>query len=207
MKSLLPIALAFAAVAAPTADAAVFEVVSATHASSSSKTEEGYAGTSTAAWKLAKPTRTAANRIRVDYGPGYGIAGLGTVSIKGAYGIDVTTDWKNGRCAWTALTGDRTRPMSAPAPFELVVGRDPENPRRAVAGFTGLHASLANGYLGTECSTSVAGEPSRDVTALESVPLSTFKKRRVTLRFAGSTAEAGIAYAWSTKIVLERARR
>lgn len=209
MKSLLPIAVVAAALgAAPAADAAVYKITSATHTSSSTKTETGYNGTVTTTWKLAKPSKQAANKIEVTYGPGYVIQGLGRVNATGATTVDITTNWKNGRCAWTAPTGDQTYPMAAPDVFDLVISVDPRNPKRTIAAHTGLHASLSNGYLGTECSTGVSGEPDNDVKALKSIPLNTFKKRKtVNLSFAGSTAEDGITYTWSTKFVLKRVKR
>ena len=39
---------------------------------------------------------------------------------------------------------------------------------------------------------------------LRSVPKSLFTHRLVTLKFAGSTNKAGIAYSWSTVIKLKR---
>ena len=207
---LLPLALAAAAVAvtAPTAGAAVYKVASATHTSTSTKTEEGYTGTSTATWKLAKPSKEASNRLQVNYGPGFGVSGLGRVNVTGSYGVDITTDWKNGRCAWSAATGDTSDYGSqAPGPFDLVVGPDPNDPKRTIVGHTGRAASLSNAYLGTECSTSITGEPDHDDSQLKSIPLNTFKKKKtVTLTFAGATNEAGIAYSWKTKIVLKRVK-
>ena len=204
MKPFLPIALAAVAIASPSdAHAAVYRITSATHTSTSSKSEEGYQGKVTTTWKLAKPSR-----IEVTYGPGYVIQGLARVDVTGATDVDITSDWKNGRCAWTAPTGDQTYPMAAPDEFDLVISVDPRNPKRTLAGHTGLAASLSNGYLGTECSTSVGGEPDRDATHMKSIPLNTFKKRKtVTLTFAGSTSEEGIAYSWKTKFVLKRVKR
>ena len=207
MKSLLPIAVAVAAVAAPSAHASVYKITSATHTSSSSKAEQGYQGKVTTTWKLAGPNREAANKIQVSYGPGYVIQGLGRVNVSGATTVDITTDWKNGRCAWTAPTGDQTYTMAAPDVFDLMVSVDPRDPKRVVAGHTGLAASLSNGYLGTECSTSVSGEPDRDDTQMKSIPLNTFKKKTVKLSFGGSTTEEGITYTWSTKFVLKRVKR
>lgn len=202
MKTFLPIALLAALAVAPTAHAATYKITSATHTSSSSKAEEGYTGTSTAGWKLAK-----ASKMQVNYGPGYVISGMGRVNVTGSYGVDITTDWP-GRCNWTTSTGDTSDYRSqAPAPFDLVVGVDPRNARRTVVGHTGVQASLGNGYLGTECSTSLSGEPDRDTTQLKSVPLNTFKKKKVTLTFSGATSKDGIAFAWSTKFVLKRVRR
>jgi hypothetical protein len=207
MKPFLPLVAVLAALPATSAHAAVYKITSATHTSSSSKAEQGYQGKVTTTWKLAKPTREAANKIQVTYGPGYVIQGLGRVNVAGATNVDITTDWKNGRCAWSAPTGDETYPMAAPDVFDLVVSVDPRNPKRVVAGHTGLAASLSNGYLGTECSTGIGGEPDRDDTQIKSIPLNTFKKKKVTLTFAGSTNEEGIAYAWSTKFVLKRVKR
>ena len=207
MKSLLPLTLIAAAAAAPTADAAVYKITSATHTSTSSKTEEGYAGKVTTTWKLAKPSREATNKIEVTYGPGYVIQGLGRVNVIGATSVDITTDWKNGRCAWTAPTGDQTYAMAAPDVFDLLVSVDPRDRKRVVAGHTGLQASLSNGYLGTECSTGIGGEPDRDDTQMKSIPLNTFKKKKVTLTFGGTTTEEGITYAWSTKFALKRVKR
>ena len=209
MKPFLPLALVTLAIAAPTADAAVYKVTSATHTSTSTKQEEGYTGTSTATWKLARPSREASNQLQVSYGPGYGVSGLARVNVTGTYGVDITTDWKNGRCAWSTATGDTSDHGSqAPGPFELVVGPDPNDPKRTVVGHTGRAASLSNAYLGTECSTGISGEPDHDDSQLKSIPLNTFKKKKtVTLTFAGATNVAGIAYSWKTKIVLKRSKR
>jgi hypothetical protein len=208
MKPFLPLALAAAAIAAPSAHASVYKITSATHTSSSAKKDERYSGTSTATWKLARPTKEATNRIEVLYGPGFGIYGMARVNVTGSYGVDITTTWP-GRCAWSVSTGDQSdRRAMAPDVFDLVVGRDPKNPKRTIVAHTGVAASLGNGWLGTECSTDLGGEPEQDDTQLKSIPLNTFKKKKtVTLVFAGSTSKEGIAYSWKTKFVLRRVKR
>src|SRR5687768_16004642 len=67
MKPFLPIAVLATLAIAPAADpdSYTYKVTSATHTSTSHKTEEGYNGTSTARWSLAKPTRMAPNKMTV----------------------------------------------------------------------------------------------------------------------------------------------
>jgi opacity protein-like surface antigen len=211
MKPFLPIAvLATLAISPASAQAAsyTYKVTSATHTSTSHKTAEGYNGTSTARWSLAKPTRMAPNKMQVSFGPGFLIHGLTTVNATGTYGVDITTNWKNGRCAWTAGTNDQTYRGEGPGSFELGVGPDKDNPGKAyVVLFSAKRASLGNGYLGTECSTSLDGEPAIEATNGKTVSPGLFKKKTVTLNFAGSTNEEGIAYSWNTKIVLKRVKR
>lgn len=191
-----------AAVLVPAAaDAASYKVVKAVHRSTSSKAEQGYTGSSTVTWKLAKGRSVLGLQ-----GKGAQVTGIGTVKVTGAYSIDATTSFP-GHCAWTARTGDEQYPGVAPEPFELLVAPDSRKPGRTSVSFTAARASLGNGYLGTECSTSLTGEPDRDDTQLRSVPLNTFRKKTVKLTFAGSTSEAGIAYAWSTRLVLKRVKR
>lgn len=195
--------------AAPAAGAAnVYKITSATHTSTSSKTEEGYTGKVTTTWTLAKPTKEAPNKIRVNYGPGYTIAGMTRVNVTGVTTVDITTSWKNGRCAWSAPTGDQTYVAAAPDAFDLGIGMDPRDPKRPVAFHSGLDASLSNGYLGSECSTSISGEPHSNATAVKTIPLNLFKKKKtVTLTFSGATNKDGIHHTWNTTFVLKRVKR
>ena len=73
-----------------------------------------------------------------------------------------------------------------------------------LATFGAARATLSNAYLGTECTTSVGGEPSADETSIARLKPKTLKQRTITLRSSGATDRAGIAYRWSTKIVLRR---
>ena len=208
MKPFLPLAVAALAIAAPSASASVYKITSATHSSTSTKKDERYQGTSTSNWKLAKPTKEASNRIEISYGPGFGVAGYARVNSTGTYAVDITTTWP-GRCAWSVSTGDQgdMRAM-APGVFDFVVGPNPKNPKQTMVGFTNIEASLGNGWLGTECSTSLSGEPEQDETQTKFIPLNTFKKKKtVTLVFAGSTNREGIAFTWKTKFVLKRVKR
>lgn len=188
-----------AAVLVPAAaDAASYKVVKAVHRSTSSKAEQGYTGSSTVTWKLAKGRSVLGLQ-----GKGAQVTGIGTVKVTGAYSIDATTSFP-GHCAWTARTGDEQYPGVAPEPFELLVAPDSRKPGRTSVSFTAARASLGNGYLGTECSTSIGAEPGTDVTNAKSVAPKTFKQRKVTLRFKGETHDEGIDYTWSTTFVLER---
>jgi hypothetical protein len=95
----------------------------------------------------------------------------------------------------------------APGPFQLIIGPDRKSPNRVqvVHGLTGnVHATLGNPYFGTECSTSLTGEPRPEQTAIKSVPKSTFRQKTVVIRYAGSTNSNGIAYRWSTIFKLKR---
>ncbi len=208
MKPFLPMTLAILALTAPIADASVYKITTATHTSSSSKTDERYRGTSTSTWKLAKPTKEASNKIEIGYGPGVGAMGMARVNSTGTYAVDITTTWP-GRCAWSVSTGDQgDRRAMAPGVFDFVVGPNPKNPKQTMVGFTNIEASLGNGWLGTECSTSLTGEPEQDETQTKFIPLNTFKKKKtVTLVFAGSTNREGISHTWNTKFVLKRVKR
>jgi hypothetical protein len=70
----------------------------------------------------------------------------------------------------------------------------------------GLHASLSNAYFGTECSTSVSGEPDADTTGVKAVSPKLFKRKKITLTYAGSSNDEGIAYRWSTVFRLKRVK-
>jgi hypothetical protein len=204
---LLPIAAVVAgALAAPAgASAATFKVVSATHSSSSTKSVEGYQGTSTASWKLAEATSKAPNRITVNR-VGTTLTGIGAMNLRGSYSVDIATTWP-GRCAWTAPTGDREHPIVAPGRSDLAVGPDPRNPKRLLVGFMAVHASLANAYLGTECSTSVSGEPDVDDVATKAVSPSLFRRRTIKLTLSGTRTADDITYTWATRITLKRIKR
>ena len=182
----LPTVAAALLLAPAAADAATYKVVTATHTSSSQKTDTGYTGRSTADWRLAKPSRIAVTRG----------TGMGQVKATGTYAVDITTSWP-GRCAWSAAAGDA----------QLTVMPDPMASGQLRVSLLGQRASLGNGDLGTECSTAVAGEPSALEVGSRTVPASTFRKKTVTLRFTGATTRDGIAYAWSTKLVLKRLGR
>ena len=177
------------------AGADTYSIVSATHSSSSHKSDIGYSGHSTASWKLAKPARLSLA----------GGAGLARVKVRGTYAVDITSSWP-GRCAWSAATGDARYPMVAPGEAQLAVMPDPAAKGKVRVSFLGQHASLGNGYLGTECSTAVSGEPSAMETAVRTMSASAFRRKKLTLSFAGTTNREGIAYSWSTKVVLKRRR-
>ena len=180
------------------ADAAVYRVVKATHESSSTKAEDGYSGTSTVTWKRTKQR----SLVQVN-GSGSQLSGGGLVKVRGAYSIDVTTDFP-GRCAWTTRTGDDEYGGVAPEPFNLMVTPDPRRAGRTLVSLTAARASLGNQWLGTECSTSISGEPDVEVTNAKSVAPKTFKRRTVKLRFAGRTNDEGVDYRWATTLVLKR---
>ena len=198
LPRLLPAAAVLAALAlAPaSAGAATFKVVKATHSSTSAKTEGTYSGRSTTTWNLAKPGRIAINRA------GTALTGLAYLKVRGEYGIDAATDW--GHCAWTAATGDETYTAVAPEDLSLTVGPDPRTGRGTIVSFGAARASLSNPYIGSECSTSITGEPDPETTSARRVKPSLFKNKTVTLRYKGSSTDEGIAYTWSTVIVLRR---
>jgi hypothetical protein len=204
VRRLIPTAVAIAAVAVPAAADAQqksYKVIKATHSSSSSKSEETYTGRSTAKWSLTNPTSEAPNRVTISkLGTTY--SGLGQVNVKGSYSIDATTD--RGHCAWTTSTGDTQYPGIAPSDFTLAIGPNPQTGRGILASFIATQASLSNAYLGSECSTSVSGEPDGDETSITKIKPSQLKKKKLVLRFKGSTSDEGIDYSWSTTIVLKR---
>ncbi len=205
LPRLIPLAVAGAAIAASPAQAGqtTFKVVKAVHTSSSAKTASDYAGSSTASWTLAKATNVAPNRIIVSKVGGR-TTGLGQVNVAGSYAIDATT--RLGHCAWTAATGDAEHPASAPQPFSLAIGPDPRTGKGLYAGmgFGVVQASLSNAYLGTECSTTLDGEPDADETAYTPIRPAALKRKKVTLRWTGATDRDGVRYRWSTTIVLKR---
>ena len=88
----------------------------------------------------------------------------------------------------------------------LSIGPDPNGTSRTYATFEGIQASLSNPYFGTECTTSVSGEPSANETELLAITPKLLRRRAVTLRYAGSTNRDGIAYRWSTTFRLKRVR-
>ena len=192
-------AAATVALGAAPASAATYKVVTATHTSSSAKTETNYTGSSTASWKLARSRPIAINRN------GGSATGLATLPVTGTYGIAVTTPQKS--CAFSASTGD-TGDYAALAPEEvtLAFGADPATGKGIYASFSAVRATLSNAYLPSECSTSISGEPEPEVTNALRVKRSQLKKKKLTLRFKGTTADEGIDYRWSTTIVLKRKR-
>jgi hypothetical protein len=217
------VSLVFAAVTVGTAGAATtdsqsgarataqfrFRVVAVQHTSSSQKDDPPfYSGHSTSRWSLAKPTRKAPNVIGVSFLPSL-ITGLGTVNVKGVFTAEATSN-RPAHCALTAPTGSRDYPAVAPGPFVLGVGPDPASNSRALVAIglgMAIPASLSNPYFGSECSTSITGEPDTDDMNLFRVPKSVFRKATVTLRSSGSTNKNGIAYTWSTRITLKRIAR
>jgi hypothetical protein len=88
----------------------------------------------------------------------------------------------------------------------LTIGPDPNGSGRTFATFLGTQATLDNPYFGTECSTSLTGEPDADTTELKAVSPKLFKRKTVTLMYAGATNEGGIAYRWSTVFKLKRVK-
>jgi hypothetical protein len=75
-----------------------------------------------------------------------------------------------------------------------------------LATFLGTQATLGNPYFGTECSTSLTGEPDADTTAVKVVSPRLFTRKRITLKYAGATNQDGIAYEWSTTFKLKRVK-
>lgn len=201
-RLILPAAVAALAVpaSAEAAKPVEYKVVKAAHTSSSVKQAEGYAGGSSATWRLAKaPSKLV---LRSFGGPPTGQVQF---QARGSYGVDITTN-RPGRCAWTASTGDRERPMVAPDSVALTVSGDPSSRKRLRVSFTAIQASLANPYLGTECSTDASGEPDAETTALKTVKAKVLKRKKVKIRFKGRTVEDGITYTWSTVFELKRLR-
>jgi hypothetical protein len=107
-------------------------------------------------------------------------------------------------CSLSAPTGSEEFSAVAPQPVMLALSQDPQG--RPTFVFTGVHATLGNPYFGTGCSTSLTGEPDPDVTSLKRVKASLFRKKAFTLRFAGSTADGGIAYRYTTVFKFKRVR-
>jgi hypothetical protein len=184
------------------AAASTYKVVQATHSSSSSKTDLPYQGSSSSHWSLAPRTKDANNRFSVAIGRGL-VYGAGMVNVKGVFTAQASSD--TASCSLSAPTGSEEYPAVAPMPLLLALSKDPQG--RPTFVFTGVHATLGNPYFGTGCSTSLTGEPDGDVTSLKRVKASLFSKKAFTLRFAGSSAEGGITYRYSTVFKFKRVRR
>jgi hypothetical protein len=204
----LAAAMAALLVVAPQAAAfqAVYRVVALTHSSSSRKSDPPfYTGSSTSTWSLAPPTKKAPNVITV-YSVGSLVTGLGMVNIRGVFKAEASTN-RPGRCTLTAPTGSKKYGLVAPAAFQFGVAPDPKSANRVLAvhglGFN-IHATLGNPYFGSECSTSLTGEPDADDMMGKSVPKSTFRQKRVVLRYVGSRSANKIVYRWSTTFTLKR---
>jgi hypothetical protein len=196
--------LALAATAALPAAAAqarspVYKIVSVTHTSSSSKSDEHYSGSSTSTWKLPKPAR-----LTIAYLNGKPV-GQAWLHVRGTFTATATTDWP-GSCSLSAPTGSDEYSAVAPDLVPFTIGPDPNGTGKTFATFLGQQASLSNPYFGTECSTSVFGEADADATSLKPVSPKLFKRKRITLKYAGATNADGIAYRWSTVFKLKRAR-
>jgi hypothetical protein len=183
-----------------------FRVVAVQHTSTSQKNESPlYTGRSTSTWRLARATRRAPNVIGVTLLPSL-ITGLGMVNVAGVYTAEATTN-RPGQCTLRAPTGSRDYPAVAPGPFMLAVGPDPRSRTRAIVAVglgAAIPASLSNPYFGSECSTSITGEPDVDTMHVFPVSKTVFRKATITLRSAGSTNRNGIAYTWSTTIRLKK---
>jgi hypothetical protein len=199
IASLLALAVVAAIPATAQARSSTFKVVSATHSSSSAKTDEHYSGASTAGWKLPKPARLTVNHLM-----GKPVAQV-WLHVRGTFTGRATTDWP-GNCSLTAPTGSKEFPAVAPDLVPLSIGPDPNGTGRTFATFLGQQATLGNPYFGTECSTSLTGEPDANITAIKPVSPRLFKHKKVTLRFKGSAHEGGIAYTWSTVFKLKRVK-
>jgi hypothetical protein len=196
--------LALAATAAlPTAVAQarnpVYKIVSVTHSSSSSKTDEHYSGSSTSTWKLPKPARLSISYLNDKP------VGQAWLHVRGTFTATATTDWP-GSCSLSAPAGSEEYSAVAPDLVPLTIGPDPNGTGATFAAFLGSQASLSNPYFGTECSTSTTGEPSLDATSLKRVSPKLFKRRAITLKYAGATNDGAIAYRWSTVFKLKRVR-
>jgi hypothetical protein len=185
-----------------TASAAIYRVVQASHSSNAAKTDLPYQGTSSARWSLAPRTKDANNRFSVSRGGGL-LFGAGYVNVKGVFDTQASSDTDS--CSLSAPTGSEEYRAVAPMPLILALTKDPQG--RPTFAFTGIRATLGNSYFGTGCSTSLAGEPDTDVTNLKRVKASLFRKTAFTIRLAGSTAEGGIAYRYSTVLKFKRVRR
>lgn len=184
-----------------TAGAATFKVTSVQHSSSSAKTDAPYQGSSSAHWSLAKRTKQANNRFSVAQGRGL-LYGSGMVNVRGVFQAQASSDIDS--CSLTAPTGSTEYPAVAPLPLILALTKDPQG--RPTFVFTGARATLGNPYFGTGCSTSLTGEPDGDITNLKRVKASLFRKKRFTIRIAGSSSEGGIAYTYSTVFKFARVR-
>lgn len=185
-----------------TAAAAVYKVVQASHSSSAAKTDLPYQGSSSARWSLAPRTKEANNRFSVSRGGGL-LFGAGMVNVKGVFDAQASSD--TDACSLSAPTGSEEYSAVAPMPLILALTKDPQG--RPTFAFTGARATLGNPYFGTGCSTSLTGEPDGDITNLKRVKASLFRKKAFTLRIAGSSAEGGIAYRYSTVLKFKRVRR
>ena len=130
------------------------------------------------------------------------IFGSGMVNVSGVFQAQASSGIDS--CSLTAPTGSEEYSAIAPQPLILALTKDPEG--RPTFAFTGVHATLGNPYFGTGCSTSLTGEPDGDITNLKRVKASLFRKKRFTIRIAGSSFEGGIAYRYSTVFKFARVR-
>ena len=185
-----------------TASAAIYRVVQASHSSNAAKTDLPYQGTSSARWSLAPRTKDANNRFSVTRGGGL-LFGAGSVNVRGVFDAQASSDTDS--CSLSAPTGSEEYRAVAPMPLILALTKDPQG--RPAFAFTGSRATLGNPYFGTGCNTPLTGEPDGDVTNLKRVKASLFRKKAFTIRLAGSTAEGGIAYRYSTVLKFKRVQR
>jgi hypothetical protein len=197
--SLLALTVTAAIPASAQARSSTFKVVSATHSSSASKTDEHYSGSSTTTWKLPKPAK-----LTVNYLMGKPVAQV-WLHVRGTFTGTAATDWP-GNCSINAPTGSDEFSAVAPDLVPLTIGPDPNGTGKTFATFLGQQATLGNPYFGTECSTSLTGEPDANTTAIKPVSPKLFKHKKITLRFKGSSNQDGIAYTWSTVFKLKRVK-
>jgi hypothetical protein len=183
-----------------------YRVISVKHTSSSKKTDlPYYTGHSETTWKLGRAKRSAPNVVSGYTTPGYTV-GIGMVHITGVYRAIADTNWNNGtHCDLTAPTGSKDYPATAPGPdIQLSIGNDARKKGAIIAAWYGTYASLSNAYFGSECSTSVSGEPDVDDTHLVNIPRSALERKRLVIRSHGATSKDQITYSWSTTFVLQK---
>ncbi|HEV2814778.1 MAG TPA: hypothetical protein VGW10_16095 [Solirubrobacteraceae bacterium] len=194
----LALSSASAAEAAPGERGTVWKVVEATHTSSATYRSEDATGSSSMAWKLAKPIATAPNRLTVG-APGPLVAGYGVVNVAGTVEASATT--KRGSCHLAGATGSTEYGYDVPVPITLNLSAAPEGGLQV--GLAARYAKLGSPYFGSECSLRGTEYPEKAMK-ITKLPANALKRKRVVLTWKGSAAGEVDAYTWSTRIVLKR---
>jgi hypothetical protein len=164
-----------------------------------------YTGSSSASWHLVPATKAAPNIISVQSSPIL-ILGGGRINVRGVFQAEATSN-RPAHCTLTAPTGSTKYPAVAPGAFNVTIAPDQKAPARAVVVLgpgRNFSATLGNPYFGSECGTSITGEPDANVMDLKSIPRSAFRQKLLVIRFVGATNSNGISYRWSTVFTLKR---
>jgi hypothetical protein len=188
LRLALPTALLAAAALPAAAGAATYDVT-VSHASTAVKADAEFRGTSAAQWQTARRGRLLVQ----------GTSGLAELPVRGVFAADAAS--RSGSCSLRAPTGSDEFAAVAPESVTVTVSPDLRGgTKKLLVTVQGQRATLSNPYFGTPCTTSVRGEPKPEVTSSKLVSRAMLRRRKVTLKLAGRTAEDGLETRWRTVV-------